>query len=339
VQKRNLIKWLILLAKSIYWRLKQLQMLPQVVYWKFQGQGIYFRNRRNFKEYGWSLTSKSVNWGDLLLRELAEEFFDIETIRRRYSGVVFGGSVLSEFYFENFRKGSTSRPVLAVSCGARNARDSLQPPPNLEIHGVRGRGTASLIKNTVPTGDPGMLAPVIFGIEPKLSNEFRKLHVPHYSQPKNRIDFDVESLSTMLPFGKSSKSIVSKINSSNFVLAGSLHAGICAFACGTPFAFSLADSSEDTFKYYDFAQFYGINIVFQENFESAILWYLGEDSLQVGRAPKDFEIYSSSLSEYVKYDLNIFRSKVEIHTKSRKSIHALKVKSLTDYLKRSKSIS
>jgi hypothetical protein len=333
VQKRNLIKWLILLAKSIYWRLKQLQMLPQVVYWKFQGQGIYFRNSRNFKEYGWSLTSKSVNWGDLLLRELAEEFFDIETIRRRYSGVVFGGSVLSEFYFENFRKGSTSRPVLAVSCGARNSRDSLQPPLNLEIHGVRGRGTASLIKNTVPTGDPGMLAPVIFGIEPKLSNEFRKLHVPHYSQPKNRIDFAVESLSTMLPFGKSSKSLVSEINASNFVLAGSLHAGICAFATGTPFAFSLGDSEEDPFKYFDFAQFYGINIVFQEDFESAIQWYINEKSLHVPRSPTDFEIYHRSLSKFFKYDQSNFRTKIEIHTKSRNKIHALKAKSLRDYLK------
>jgi hypothetical protein len=314
-------------------------MLPQIAYWKFLRQGIFIRHRRNFKEYGWSLTSKSVNWGDLLLREIADEFLDISAIRRQYSGAVFGGSVLSADHFDYFKKNTNSRPILAVSCGARDLRDNLSQPHNLEIHGVRGYGTAALLKNTVPTGDPGMLAPVIFGIEPKLSNEFRKLHVPHYSQPKNRIDFDVESLSTMLPFGKSSKSIVSKINSSNFVLAGSLHAGICAFACGTPFAFSLADSSEDTFKYYDFAQFYGINIVFQENFESAILWYLGEDSLQVGRAPKDFEIYSSSLSEYVKYDLNIFRSKVEIHTKSRKSIHALKVKSLTDYLKRSKLIS
>jgi hypothetical protein len=137
----------------------------------------------------------------------------------------------------------------------------------------------------------------------------------------------------MLPFGKSSKSIVSEINSSNFVLAGSLHAGICAFACGTPFAFSLADSSEDAFKFYDFAEFYGINIVFKEDFESAIRWYLSEDTLHVDRVSKDFETYSSSLSEYTKYDLNSFRSKVEIHIKSRKLIHALKVKSLADYLK------
>jgi hypothetical protein len=339
VKKLPLIEWLNLLGNSIHQLINRLQKLLQIVFWKFQGQGIYHRNRRKFKEYGWSLTGTSVNWGDLLLREIADEFFDLVTIRKEYAGAVFGGSVLSEYHFEHFQKNTSSRPVLAVSCGARNSRESLEPPLNLEIHGVRGHCTAALLKNTVPTGDPGMLAPIIFGIEPKLSNEFRKLHVPHYSQPKNRIDFHAESLSTMLPFGKSSKSLVSKINSSNFVLAGSLHAGICAFACGTPFAFSLADSSEDTFKFYDFAQFYGINIVFQEDFKSAIRWYLNEDTLHLDRAPKDFEIYSSSLSEYVKYDLNIFRSKVEIHIKSRKSIHALKVKSLTDYLKRGKLIS
>ena len=308
-------------------------MLPQIVYWKFLRQGIFIRHRRNFKEYGWSLTSKSVNWGDLLLREIADKCLDISTIRRQYSGAVFGGSVLSEDHFEYFKKNTNSRPILAVSCGARNSRDHLSQPDNLEIHGVRGYGTAALLKNTVPTGDPGMLAPIIFGIEPKLNANFRELHVPHFSQPISKTGSDRKSISTMLPFGKSSKSLVREINSSNFVLAGSLHAGICAFACGTPFAFSLADSSEDTFKFYDFAEFYRINIVFKEDFESAIRWYLSENTLHLDRAPKDFEVYPSSLSKLIKYDLAIFGSKVEIHTKSRNKIHALKAKSLRNYLK------
>jgi hypothetical protein len=321
-----------LTTNSIHRSINRLQKLLQVVYWKFQGQGIYLRNRRTFKEYGWSLTGTSVNWGDLLLRELAGAFFDIAAIKRDYAGAVFGGSVLSEYHFEYFQKNKSSRPVLVVSCGARNSKDALNPPPKIEIQGVRGLGTAALLKNAAPTGDPGMLAPVIFGIEPKLSNKFRKLYVPHYSQPKSRIDYDFDSLSTMLPFGKSSKSLVGEINSSNFVLAGSLHAGICAFASGTPFAFSLADSSEDAFKYYDFAQFYGLNVVFQEDFESAIQWYLSEDTLHLDRAPKDFEIYLSSLSKYIRYDLKDFRSKVEIHVKNRNLTHALKVESLNDYL-------
>jgi hypothetical protein len=308
-------------------------MLLQIVYWKFLRQGIFFRHRRNFKEYGWSLTSNSVNWGDLLLREIANEFLDISTIRRQYSGAVFGGSMLSEDHFENFKKNTNSRPILAVSCGARNSRDHLSHPHNLEIHGVRGYGTAALLKNTVPTGDPGMLAPIIFGIEPKLNTIFRELHIPHFSQPISKNSSDRKSVSTILPFGKSSKSLVCEINSSNFVLAGSLHAGICAFACGTPFAFSLADSSEDTFKYYDFAEFYGINIVFQEDFKSAIQWYVNEKSLHVPRLPTDFDIYQNSLSKFFKYDQLNFRTKLEIHTRSRNKIHALKAKSLRDYLK------
>lgn len=329
-----MIQMVILGSQKIYWRVRAFVFYPQLFYWKFQGQGFHVKNRSDFKEYGWSLTSNSVNWGDLLIREIADAFFDMAAIRKEYAGAVFGGSVLSEHCFEHIQKNRSSRPVLAVSCGARNPRYSVEPPPNLEIHGVRGHRTAALLKDTVPTGDPGMLAPVIFGIEPKLSNEFRKLHVPHFSQQKNQIDSNFESLSTMFPFGKSSKSLVREINSSNFVLTGSLHAGICAFACGTPFAFSLADSSEDAFKFYDFAEFYGINIVFKEDYESAIRWYLGENTLHVDRVSKDFETYSSSLSKYAKYDLNTFRSKVEIHIKSRKSIHALKVKSLADFLKK-----
>jgi hypothetical protein len=304
---------------------------PQIVYWKFQGQGFYVRNKRNFNEYGWSLTSKSVNWGDLLLRELADEIYDISTIKRHYSGAVFGGSVLDEVNFKEFRK-NFSKSFLAASCGARNSRDRLALPPNLEIHGVRGHGTANLIKDAIPTGDLGMLAPVIFGIKPKIDIGFRKLQVPHFSQAIIRNSPDHDLLSTMLPFGKSSKSLIREINASNFVLAGSLHAGICAFATGTPFAFSLRDSTEDPFKFYDFASLYGIKIVFQEDFESAIRWYISEDSLLLDRVPKDFQTYPSSLSKYIKFDLSNFRKKIEIHTKSRNTIHALKIKSLKDYL-------
>jgi hypothetical protein len=277
------------------------------------------------------LTSESVNWGDLLLREIASEFFDIPTIRKHYSGAVFGGSVLYEAHFQDFKKNLT-KLFLAVSCGARNSRDRLELPPNLEIHGVRGRETASLIEDAVATGDPGMLAPIIFRISPKIDIGFRKLHVPHYSQANVRNSPGCDVLSTMLPFGKSSKSLVREINASNFVLAGSLHAGICAFATGTPFAFSLHGSTEDPFKFYDFASLYGIKIVFQEDFESAIRWYISEDSLMLDRVPEDFQTYPSSLSKYIKFDLSNFRKKIEIHTKSRNTIHALKIKSLKDYL-------
>jgi hypothetical protein len=309
-----------------------LPSLPQIIYWKIHGQGFYIVNRRKFKEYGWSLTSKSVNWGDLLLREIAEKFFNIPALRREYSGAIFGGSVLNDVYFQNFRDRISSKSVLAVSCGARNSRESLSPPSNLEIQGVRGLGTADLIEGSKPTGDPGMIAPILFGIEPKIGDKFRKLLVPHYSQKATVTNFEYEIVSTMLPFGKSSKSIVYEINEFNFVIAGSLHAGICAFATGTPFAFSLRDSTEDPFKFYDFASFYGIKISFHEDFESAMRWYVGEESFHVPRMPSDFDIYPSSLSKFFKYDQSVFYEKREIHTNSRNRIHALKVQSLRDFL-------
>jgi hypothetical protein len=338
VQKRNLIKWFINLPPRIYWTFKILpivQIIPslhQVIYWKIQGQGFYVLNRRKFKEYGWSLTSKSVNWGDLLLREIADKFFNIPSLRREYSGAIFGGSVLDEGHFQSFRKKVLPKPILAVSCGARNAWESLSVPSNLEIHGVRGLGTAKLVERSNPTGDPGMLAPVLFGIEPKIGKRFRKLLVPHFSQSFNGSSSEYEIVSTMLPFGKSAKPIVHKINDFNFVLAGSLHAGICAFATGTPFAFSLCDSSEDPFKFYDFASIYGIKISFHEDFESAMRWYLNEESMHVPRLPNDFNVYPSSLSKFFKFDQSNHHTKREIHTNSRNRIHALKVKSLRDYL-------
>ena len=330
--KLRITQWLSIGVQKIYWLFRLYVTRPQIFYWKFQGQGFYVRNKKNFSEYGWSLTNKSVNWGDLLVRELADEIYDISAIQKHYSGAVFGGSVLDEVNFMEFRKNS-SRSFLAASCGARNSRDRLEIPTNLEIHGVRGHFTVSLIEDAIPTGDLGMLAPVIFGINPKIDIGIRKLQIPHYSQAIIRNSPRHDLLKTMLPFGKSSKSLVREINASNFVLAGSLHAGICAFATGTPFAFSLLDSTEDPFKYYDFASLYGIKIVFQGDFESAIRWYISEESLLLDRVPKDFEIFPSSLSKYIKFDLSNIRKKIEIHTKSRNAIHSLKVEYLRDYLK------
>jgi hypothetical protein len=115
-------------------------------------------------------------------------------------------------------------------------------------------------------------------------------------------------------------------------LAGSLHAGICAFATGTPFAFSLRDSQEDPFKYYDFASFYKINIVFHEDFDSAIKWYASEESFRVDLIPVDFEVYPKSLLKYLKINLVELRSKIEVHANSRNRVHGLKLKSLENYI-------
>jgi hypothetical protein len=321
------------LPNSFLWKFKFVLMLPQSIYWKFRGQGFYVLSRREFEEYGWSLASKSVNWGDLLLREIADQFLDISAIRREYSGAVFGGSVLSEDHFNRFQRNSSSKLVLAVCCGARNSIDRLKPPSNLDIHGVRGYDSASLIENSVPAGDPGMLAPLVFEIEPKIENGFRKLLVPHFSQNVAKPLSDHSFLSTMLPFGRSSKNLVHRINESNFVLAGSLHAGICAFATGTPFAFSLDGSTEDPFKFYDFARFVGIKIGFYEDFESAMRWYVREQSMSFPRSSKDFEIYPRSLSRFFKIDISELRRITEVHTESRNVIHGLKVETLRDYLK------
>jgi len=287
---------------------------------------------RSFKEYGWSLTSGSVNWGDLLLREIADYFFDFNMIRRAYSGAFFGGSVLDISRIEYFKQAKKGKPILAVSCGARNSKDHLEPPANLEIHGVRGHGTADLLPNSIPTGDPGMLAPIVFGIEPITTTEFRKIIIPHFSQTSVPKRMENEIFSTMLPFGRSSKSLVVEINKSSFVLAGSLHAGICAFSTGTPFAFSLGGSSEDPFKYYDFASFYGISISFQENFQDAMRWYLEEESLHLPRAAEDFKIYTESLSVYARNQAINFDLRIAGHVAARNSVHASKLNSLRAYV-------
>jgi hypothetical protein len=334
MRKHAFIQRLISIAKSMIRLATSLRMFMQTVYWRFRGQGFYIRNASNFREFGWSLTSKTVNWGDLLVREIGEEVFDLNAIRKAYSGAVFGGSVLSDSHFKVFQKNVSPRPILAISCGARNSRDDLDLPSNLEIHGVRGRCTSRLLDDILPTGDPGMLAPVIFDISPIQKPGFNKLHVPHFSQPLTHTDSDQRKFSTLLPYGKSSKSLVQEINSSNFVLAGSLHAGICAFATGTPFAFSLSESTEDPFKFYDFASFHGIDIAFHENFESAIQWYVSEKSLQLDLHPQDFEVLPSSLLKFVKFEKSTFRSKVQAHTISRNLIHSRKVNFLLDYLER-----
>jgi len=266
------------------------------------------------------------------LREIADHFFDFSMIRCAYSGAVFGGSVLDTSRIEYFNKLEKDKPILAVCCGARNSRDHLEPSARLEIHGVRGHMTADLLPNSIPTGDPGMLAPIVFGIEPATTTAFRKIIVPHFSQPFVPKKPDIEIFSTVLPFGKSSKSLVAEINKSSFVLAGSLHAGICAFATGTPFAFSLGGSNEDPFKYYDFASYFGLSISFQEDFDEAVRWYLTEETLHLPRNSEDFEIYTESLSIFARKPAIDFHSKIASHVNTRNSVHSSKLISLRAYL-------
>jgi hypothetical protein len=137
----------------------------------------------------------------------------------------------------------------------------------------------------------------------------------------------------MIPFGKSSKSIVREINSSNFVLAGSLHAGICAFATGTPFAFSIDSSQEDHFKFFDFASYFGLKISFHEDFDSAMRWYVNEDSLHADREINDYFIFPNSLSEYMKFNISDFTDLAKLHTKSRNEVQKLKLNSIIEYIR------
>jgi len=281
-----------------------------------------------FSEFGWSLFHSFVNWGDLLLREGAEKLFNIKSMSRDYYGAVFGGTVLSEEYFSPVEASVDKRPALFVSCGARTHDSLSRIPTNLEIHGVRGFLSSKVIPNSQAVGDPGMLFPVLFDVAPKTTKHFKHLWIPHFTQKALPSGNRYEIHSTLLPRGNSAQSLAKTISSASFVLTGSLHVGIIAYSTGTPFAFSMEKNKEGEFKYLDFASFHNLKLEFKNDFGDAIDWYIHEESMNRELSISDYDVYSKSLSKYLKISEKELLSKIGEYCKVRNIVHARKLNML-----------
>lgn len=230
----------------------------------------------NWVELTWSIESSQRNLGDLAMREAAEVLFEFDKlIENGYGAAIFGGSALNSYYFNKCESDLSNIQVMFWGCGFKN--DELyRIPQNAIINGVRGFKSQALLNETKVLGDPGMIAPAVLGTQ--IRDVFDRkdiLYIPHFSnQGTFPYSSDIKFVSPLIDFGISSRRIIDQIATAKFLLTDSLHAGIFALACGTPFAFYEGENEEDDFKYQDFFSVFGIEYLKSKSVVSGIEWYV-----------------------------------------------------------------
>jgi len=244
-------------------------------------------------ELGFSLNNELRNWGDLLLRESAGKLLDFELLSQKYSGGAFGGSILSQKWFEDFQ--AIGAPLLLYGCGVRS-EESLVLPKNIDLYGVRGKFSESVL-GVRAIGDPGVLAPLTLGIDPNYGSTTKYLFVPHKNDKSTYSLNSFEKLSPLVPVSTNSASLVNEIARSNFVLTGSLHVGIVSFALGVPFCFFQDEYLDVPIKFHDFADFYDLPIMFAPNPTIGIDFFLSNRNMWGSLQTNHFDQLLSPIAE------------------------------------------
>ena len=246
-------------------------------------------------ELGFSLNNELRNWGDLVLRESAGKILDFELISQKYSGGAFGGSILSQNWFDSFK--TLGAPLLLYGCGVRSW-ETLLLPNNIEILGVRGKFSESVL-GVKAIGDPACFAPLSLGIDPINDSQRKYLFVPHKNDRTIYLPNDFEKLSPLIPVSTNSASLVSEIARSDFVLTGSLHVGIVSFALGVPFCFFQDEYLDIPIKFHDFADFYDLPIMFSPNPTIGIDFFLNNRNNWGSLQKHHFDQLLSPISEFL----------------------------------------
>ena len=253
---------------------------------------------------GFSIETEVRNWGDVLLQEISEHFLNTEDLGHKFSGAAFGGSLLSQNYLNLSKEKSPVGQLLFYGCGIRDRHEILTDLQRISIYGVRGKFSEAILR-TEAIGDPGILAPFIYDLSKSYSNlnESPFLFIPHMSDPNQnpKIDSCFETIEPLIGLRESAKRIVEKVAQASFVLTGSLHVGIVAFALGTPFSFYKNDFVDSPIKYYDFASFYDIPVSFSANISDGINFWLSNSGSYSRLTEKSIrKLHGGKISEFLK---------------------------------------
>jgi hypothetical protein len=164
------------------------------------------------------------------------------------------------------------RQVVFWGCGVRRY---VPLPPAIRRRavflGVRGplsRDALGLPKRSTPLGDPALLLPRLVKPASGARTSGKTICVPHYYDDTNRTTLRKTSGANFILSSKiasnegACRQLISAIASASFVLAGSLHAAIVAYAYGVPFAFFAARKISLPFKWLDFSASIGFECEF-----------------------------------------------------------------------------
>ena len=180
------------------------------------------------------------------------------------------GSVIDERWIRRDLRKAVGTPdgLMAFwGCGKRDVTPiSAEVLDKCLFFGVRGpltRDALGLPASTV-LGDPGLLAPLLFQPEGEAGRSGRTICVPHTHDTLSPAELltlsGCDSLVSPVVDGSEAGllGILQQIWDASFVLTGSLHAAIIAFAYGRPFAFWDTGHVDAPFKWNDFATSVGL---------------------------------------------------------------------------------
>ncbi len=282
---------------------------------KLEGSDVF---RVSWTELTWSLDLPNRNFGDLCMREAAENLFDFQSlIEAGFVSGIFGGSALDSPQLDRFATFSPHK-ILMWGCGLKRP-EVLFLPNNVKLLGVRGYLSAEHQEGAFVVGDPGLLSPCLLGIYPKAIEARRDVYLfPHFTAKSEDL-ISIETVSPMLEIAESSTKLLTKIAGAKFVLANSLHAGVFAYALGTPFAFYDMENDENDFKYADFLSILGIDVTFVKSLDEGIAWYLDSKISEKELDVSMVEGLLRPIEPYLKNSLEelIFRFKPWLETVNR----------------------
>ncbi len=265
-------------------------------------------SKDGLKYLGYSIESKVRNWGDVLLQEISEYFLDTEELANKFSGAAFGGSLLSQNYINLSKEKCMKGDLLFYGCGIRDRHETLTDLERISIYGVRGKFSESILGREA-IGDPGILAPFVYDLSQSFLslNESPFLFIPHMSDPDQNLKVDscFKTIGPLIGQKESAKEIVEKVAQASFVLTGSLHVGIVSFALGTPFSFYKNDFIDSAIKYYDFASFYDIPLLFSKSISEGINFWLSNSCFYSSLTEKSIrKLHEGKISEFLKVGID-----------------------------------
>jgi hypothetical protein len=196
--------------------------------------------------------------------------------------VLLIGSVIADWYIEQCEHRRRDKPMSLWCCGLREAV-ALSPKVAARCRFTALRGPLSRdllgLPESVPVGDSALLLPLLH--RPRVLPRYhgRSLCVPHIADPLSESALlemtgaDGVLRPTIPKSLAALRDTIDAIASAQFVLAGALHAAICACAYGVPFAFLDTGHLDLPFKWQDFAASVGIEASFARNLaEGQALW-------------------------------------------------------------------
>jgi hypothetical protein len=225
----------------------------------------------------WRKQDEVQNFGDYLTELYLADIF--EPAAPPFSHVHLVGSMISAWWIRQLldeRGAGSDQPIAFWCCGVR---DATPIDPALLAHcrffGIRGPDSRALLglPAETPLGDSALLLPLLH--EPATVKRYagQSICIPHIADKSTETALLAMSGADAVVRPAIPKSLdnlremIDVIAGAEFVLAGALHAAICACAFGVPFCFFDSGFIDLPFKWRDFAASVQIPTVFVREVE------------------------------------------------------------------------